>query len=95
MFIENLKHAWRFVSIQIAALALILQGALVAFPTEVLNLYMLLPIEFKQAFPLADLVASPWVKRIVFGLIVLIILARVIKQPKVAELAAKENPIRS
>lgn len=89
--IDNAKQAWRFVSIQLTALAALLTGVLVAFPTEIINAYVLLPAEVKQFLPLAEIMAMPWLKKAILALLVASIIARIIKQPKL-HIAA--NPIK-
>lgn len=76
--IDNVEKFWKFASVQFTAVAAAIMTFATAFPDAALNAYLMLPAEFRTFLPPDAL------KWIVVVMLVLSILARLIKQPKLA-----------
>lgn len=84
--IPTWRSFWRFWSIRLALLGTALTTFVTAAPDAALQAWALLPQDLKQFLP------PHYLQIISVGLFFLSIVARLIKQPKVAEVHAKNNP---
>ena len=74
--ISDWKKAWRFWSVQLAAVGALLTTALIALPDVAIGAWAVLPAEMKAAIP------SEYMPLLGVAVFVLSMVARVIKQPE-------------
>lgn len=75
-FIEDVKGAWKFLSVNVSAVWAIIFGAFAADPTILVSAWNAIPVELRDFLP-------PWVRWAVVAsaMIGTIFLARIVKQP--------------
>lgn len=84
--IPTWRSFWRFWSVRFTFLGGVLLTLVTSFPDAALQAWLMLPQDLKQFIP------PHYLQIVSVGLLLLSILARLITQPKVAEIHAANNP---
>jgi hypothetical protein len=84
--IPTWRSFWRFWSVRFTFLGGALLTLVTTFPDAALQAWLMLPQDMKQYIPVH------YLQIVSVGLLMLSIVARLVKQPKVAEIHAENNP---